>query len=34
MALREGHKLEFKQAGAEVTFEIPRVVDYEVVALT
>jgi hypothetical protein len=34
MALRESHKLEFKQAGAKVTFEIPRVVDYEVVALT
>jgi len=33
-ALQSGHKLEFKQAGRQVTFAVPQIIDYEVIALT
>jgi hypothetical protein len=33
-ALRGGNKIEFRQPGATVTFELPSVADYEVLTLT
>ncbi len=34
LALRSGQTLDFRQTGAMVAFEVPQVVDYEVIALT